>query len=209
MKNSERRAALDDIVKEIPRLRRFARYLAKDITYADDLVQDCLLRAVAKIDSWQPGTNLRAWLFVILKNVFLNNLRTSKREIITDFTLEDEVPLSAPARQESSMALLELNRQFLKLSHEHQEILLLVAVEGFKYDEAAEILNLPIGTIRSRLARARQALVSLGEERDMADDANLNATRLITDRASQKLLKRAPIKSAAQTGYKKRGVHFQ
>lgn len=143
---------------EIPRLRRYARYLTRDVVYADDLVQECLVRAVANIDSWQPGTNLRAWLLVILKNAFRNDLRRKKREQTVSTDLPDGFGPSVAAGQEARMALLEVRDAFLDLSEEHREILLLVAVEGLQYEEAAIILDVPIGTVRSRLARARQAL---------------------------------------------------
>lgn len=143
---------------EIPRLRRYARYLTRDAVYADDLVQECLVRAVANIDSWQPGTNLRAWLLVILKNAFRNDLRRKKREQTVSTDLPDGFGPSVAAGQEARMALLEVRDAFLDLSEEHREILLLVAVEGLQYEEAAIILDVPIGTVRSRLARARQAL---------------------------------------------------
>lgn len=209
MKKSEHQKTLDNMVSEIPRLRRFARYLAKDSNYADDLVQDCLVRAVEKIHTWQEGTNLRAWLFVILKNVFLNNLRISKREIITDFSEENEIPLTAPAAQESSIALKELNRQFQKLSHDHQEILFLIAVEGFKYDEAAEILKLPIGTIRSRLARARQALVNLSDEQDSLDEKNQEQAFRVPVPALKPHTSTLSMPPQPEPKVKKRGVRFQ
>jgi RNA polymerase sigma-70 factor (ECF subfamily) len=149
---------LELVEAEIPRLRRFARYLTRDIDRADDLVQECLTRAVAKIDSWKPGTNLRAWLFVILRNCHINELRRGQRmsalgEMSTDY---DVVP--TPASQEAHISLLEVRDAYLNLSEEHREVLLLVAIEGLQYEEAAAILDVAVGTIRSRLSRARQAL---------------------------------------------------
>lgn len=143
---------------EIPRLRRFARYLTRDVDRADDLVQDCLTRAVAKIDSWSPGTNLRAWLFVILRNCHINEIRRGQRaramgEMSSDY---DMVP--TPASQEAHISLLEVRDAYLNLSEEHREVLLLVAIEGLRYEEAATVLEVAVGTIRSRLSRARQAL---------------------------------------------------
>jgi RNA polymerase sigma-70 factor (ECF subfamily) len=148
----------DLIEAEIPRLRRFARYLVRDRDRADDLVQECLTRAIAKIDSWTPGTNLRAWLFVILRNCHINEVRRGQRlsslgEMSSDYEL-----MPTPASQEAHMSLLEVRDAYLKLSEEHREVLLLVAIEGLQYEEAAEILAVPIGTIRSRLSRARQSL---------------------------------------------------
>lgn len=149
---------LKRIEAEIPRLRRYARYLERDVDRADDLVQECLTRAIAKIDTWTPGTNLRAWLFVILKNCHINEIRRTRRvgtvnEINVDY---DVVP--TPANQEAHISLLEVREAYLKLSLEHREVLLLVAIEGLQYHEAAAILEIAVGTIRSRLSRARQAL---------------------------------------------------
>ncbi len=150
---------LQHIEQEIPRLRRYARYLRREPDHADDLVQECLSRAIAKIDTWQPGTNLRAWLFVILRNCHINEIRREQRVV----SLEDESPasepaLSVPGSQETRVALAEVHRAYLSLSEEHREVLLLVAIEGLQYEEAAEILEVPLGTVRSRLSRARQAL---------------------------------------------------
>jgi RNA polymerase sigma-70 factor (ECF subfamily) len=143
------------IEAEIPHLRRFARYLARDIDRGDDLVQECLTRAIAKNDTWTPGTNLRAWLFTILKNCHINDLRRARRAD----EMPDEHPLlTVPANQDAHVGLLEVRDAYLRLSDEHREVLLLVAIEGLQYDEAAAILNVPVGTIRSRLSRARQAL---------------------------------------------------
>ncbi len=157
----EKDAALNGIEDEIPRLRRFARYLTRDPDYADDLVQECLIRAVEKIDSWQPGTNLRAWLLVILKNVFRNDLRKKGREVSFSPQEDSDLTVAVPAAQDARMALLEVRDAFLKLSEEHREILLLVAIEGLKYEEAAVVLDVPVGTVRSRLSRARLALRDL------------------------------------------------
>jgi RNA polymerase sigma-70 factor, ECF subfamily len=159
---------LDLIEMEIPRLRRYARYLARDADRADDLVQECLTRAIAKVDSWTPGTNLRAWLFVILRNCHINEVRRGQRTSLIGEASSDYEIVPTPASQESHINLLEVRDAYLNLSEEHREVLLLVAIEGLQYEEAAAILGVPVGTIRSRLSRARQAL------RDALDD------RLIT-----------------------------
>lgn len=149
--------ALARLEGEIPHLRRFARYLARDVSLADDLVQECLTRAVANIDSWQSGTNLRAWLFVILRNAFLNERRKKKHDTVP--LADDGHPaLTVTGGQESGMALKEVNDALLKLSHDHREIIMLIGVEGMSYEEVSAILDVPLGTVRSRLARARQAL---------------------------------------------------
>jgi RNA polymerase sigma-70 factor, ECF subfamily len=153
---------MDDVIRqiehEIPRLRRYARYLRREPHHADDLVQECLSRAIAKIDTWQPGTNLRAWLFVILRNCHINEIRREHRMDSLDDTPLDEPALITPANQETSVALSEVRKAYLSLSEEHREVLLLVAIEGLQYEEAAAILEVPLGTVRSRLSRAREAL---------------------------------------------------
>ena len=149
------------IEAEIPHLRRFARYLARDIDRGDDLVQECLTRAIAKNATWTPGTNLRAWLFTILKNCHINDLRRARRAD----EMPDEHPLlTVPANQDAHIGLLEVRDAYLRLSDEHREVLLLVAIEGLQYDEAAAVLDVPVGTVRSRLSRARAALRDTLEE---------------------------------------------
>jgi RNA polymerase sigma-70 factor (ECF subfamily) len=155
------------IEAEIPHLRRFARYLARDIDRGDDLVQECLTRAIAKNETWTPGTNLRAWLFTILKNCHINDLRRARR---ADEMPEEHPMLTVPANQDAHIGLLEVRDAYLRLSGEHREVLLLVAIEGLQYDEAAAVLDVPVGTVRSRLSRARQALRdALAEAGQVAD----------------------------------------
>jgi RNA polymerase sigma-70 factor (ECF subfamily) len=146
------------IEAEIPRLRRYARYLDRDADRADDLVQECLARAIGRIETWTPGTNLRAWLFVILKNCYINEVRRGRRVGAVSETGGDYDWVPTPASQEAHISLLEVRDAYANLSQEHREVLLLVAIEGLQYEEAAAILKVAVGTIRSRLSRARQAL---------------------------------------------------
>ena len=146
---------------EIPRLRRYARALTRDSNRADDLVQDTLVRGLAKAHLWQPGTDIRAWLFTIMHNQYVNNVRQARREgAIIDV---DEVAstLVATADPTASRQLSEFDCALGKLSKGQREVVLLVGLEGVSYDEAAKIIRVPIGTIRSRLGRAREALRSL------------------------------------------------
>lgn len=149
-------ATIKLIEAEIPRLRRYARFLVGDIDRADDLVQECLSRAIAKIDSWQTGTNMRAWLFTIMRNCHFNELRRRSRSPILEDA--DTALAVAPGNQETHLALQEVRRAFLGLSEEHRDVLVLVAIEGLSYEEAAAVIGVPIGTVRSRTSRARQAL---------------------------------------------------
>jgi RNA polymerase sigma-70 factor (ECF subfamily) len=151
----------------IPKLRRYARSLTRDPDRADDLVQDCLVRAIRKAHLWQSGTDLRAWLFTIMHNQHVNDVRQGVRSGST-VTLEDAEPfLMTPARQQGSLALRDLARALARLSEERRQVLLLTGLEGMRYEEIADILCVPVGTVRSRLSRARTALEELlGGQRD-------------------------------------------
>jgi RNA polymerase sigma-70 factor (ECF subfamily) len=155
------RETISAMKAEIPRLRRFARYMTRDADYSDDLVQECLTRAIANIDSWQPGTNLRAWLFVILKNVFRNDKRRAQHDMAYRSGLERDARLVVPAQQHNHLVLTEVQQAFHQLTEDHREVLMLIAVEGLRYEEAATILNISVGTVKSRLSRARTALRTL------------------------------------------------
>jgi RNA polymerase sigma-70 factor, ECF subfamily len=168
---------LQQIEQEIPRLRRYARYLCRDVDQADDLVQECLLRSIAKIESWQPGTNLRAWLFVILRNAYISEVRRSTRMPFSPSSPEDDLRLVVSGGQEASVALFEVRAALDALSVEHREVVHLVAVEGLKYEEAAEVLDVPTGTVRSRLSRARLAL------RERLESARAPAPAFLSRRA--------------------------
>ncbi len=158
---SDHRETISAMKAEIPRLRRFARYMTRDADYSDDLVQECLTRAIANIGSWQPGTNLRAWLFVILKNVFRNDKRRAQHDMAYRSGLERDAPLFVPAQQHNHVVLSEVQQAFLQLTEDHREVLMLIAVEGLRYEEAAAVLNISVGTVKSRLSRARTALRAL------------------------------------------------
>lgn len=145
----------ESIVGLIPRLRRYARALVGDRAAADDLVQDTLERAWAKLHLYRRGTDLRAWMFTVMHNVFVNQLRASRPGV----QLEDDMPeLSRPARETESLELRDLDRAIRRLPAEQREVLLLVVLEDMSYDEAARTLGIPIGTVMSRLARAREKL---------------------------------------------------
>lgn len=147
--------------EQIPRLRRYARALTRDVNRADDLVQDTLVRALAKQHLWQAGTNLRAWLFTLMHNQHVNDVRRSNREG-GNIDVDDMASvLVANTDPTSSRQLHELERALNRLPLEQRESILLVGLEGLRYDEAASILGVPIGTVRSRLSRGREALRKL------------------------------------------------
>jgi len=156
---------------EIPRLRRYARALTRDVSRADDLVQSCLTRAVAKQHLWQYGTDLRAWLFTILHNQHVNDVRRSIREG-TLVELADAPQLTVQSNAISALQLRDLETALGKLAPEQRQVILLVGLEGMAYDEVAAVLNVPVGTVRSRLSRGRDQLRRLMgiEEKPVADE---------------------------------------
>jgi RNA polymerase sigma-70 factor, ECF subfamily len=143
---------------EIPRLRRYARALTRDASRADDLVQSCLARALTKSHLWQPGTDLRAWLFTILHNQHVNDVRRAVREGVVVAVEDVEPLLTVPSTQAATLQLRDLDRAMGRLPEEQRQVLLLVGLEGMRYDEVAAVLNVPVGTVRSRLSRGRDML---------------------------------------------------
>jgi RNA polymerase sigma-70 factor (ECF subfamily) len=146
------------IEAEIPRLRRYARALTRDLSAADDLVQDCLARALSKVHLWQAGTDLRAWLFTILHNQYVNHVRRAVREGAAVGLSETEPMLTSQPNQNKRLELRDLERAIARLPEEQRAVLLLVGLEGMRYEEVAVILDVPVGTIRSRLSRGREML---------------------------------------------------
>jgi RNA polymerase sigma-70 factor (ECF subfamily) len=142
---------------QIPRLRRYARALTRDVSRADDLVQSCLARAVAKQHLWQYGTDLRAWLFTILHNQHVNDIRRSVREG-SNVTLEEAPELTVQSNAIPRLQLRDLEAALGKLPPEQRQVILLIGLEGMRYDEVAVIMGVPIGTVRSRLSRGRDQL---------------------------------------------------
>jgi RNA polymerase sigma-70 factor (ECF subfamily) len=152
-----------EIEAEIPRLRRYARALTRDVAAADDLVQDCLARALGKLHLWQRGTDLRAWLFTILHNQYVNHVRRAVREGTAVGLSDSEPLLTRAAHQGQGLELRDLERAMARLPEEQRSAILLVGLEGMRYEEVAAVLDVPVGTIRSRLSRGRDALRRLME----------------------------------------------
>jgi RNA polymerase sigma-70 factor (ECF subfamily) len=144
--------------EQIPRLRRYGRALTRDVNRADDLVQDTLVRALSKQHLWQPGTNLRAWLFTLMHNQHVNDVRRNNREGVVVDVDDVAASLIATTDPTAGCRLAELERALARLPIEQREVILLVGLEGMRYDDAAEVLAVPIGTVRSRLSRARETL---------------------------------------------------
>ena len=164
-----------ELTEVIPHLRAFARGLCGRPDMADDLVQEALMKAWAAQDRFEPGTSMRAWTFVILRIAYLTDMRRNRFRGEYDETVAERI-LTAPAGQEEPIHLSDMHRALLTLPPERREALLLVGAGGFSYEEAAEICGCAVGTIKSRVGRARAALNSMLDEgaipkRSINDDA--------------------------------------
>jgi RNA polymerase sigma-70 factor, ECF subfamily len=150
----------DELLAELKNLRAFAISLCGSISLADDLVQEALLRAWSKSERFQPGTNMRAWLFTILRNLYYSNFRKRAREV-QDSDGVHALRLTVSGDQESHLDLEDFRTALTKLPAEQREVLTLIGAGGLSYEEAAAICKVEIGTIKSRLSRARTKLVEL------------------------------------------------
>jgi RNA polymerase sigma-70 factor (ECF subfamily) len=149
-----------DILAAVPGLRAFAISLCGNVDRADDLVQEALLRALANIHSFQPGTNMSAWLFTILRNHFRSEYRKRRREV-EDADGHYAESLTSHPEQHGQLELSEFRSALTKLPDEQREALILVGASGFSYEEAADICGCAIGTVKSRVNRARTRLAEL------------------------------------------------
>jgi RNA polymerase sigma-70 factor (ECF subfamily) len=183
----ERAAFKRDLEAVIPHLRAFARGLCGRPDVADDLVQEALMKAWAAQDRFEPGTSMRAWTFVILRNAYLTDMRRNRFRGEYDEGVAERI-LTAPAGQEEPIHLSDLYRALLTLPPERREALLLVGAGGFSYEEAAEICGCAVGTIKSRVGRARAALTEMltdgsiprrSTRDDIAHDAILQELELV------------------------------
>lgn len=147
--------ARPDLIEHLPRLRRYARALTGDASRADDLVQDTLERALAKLDLWQPGSDLRAWLFTLMHNLFVNQIRVRRPQ---ETVIDDAPDQPVSGGQLEAMAARDIHAALARLPEEQRAVLLLVGLEQFGYAEAAQVLGVPVGTVMSRLARAREKM---------------------------------------------------
>jgi RNA polymerase sigma-70 factor (ECF subfamily) len=153
--------AVDDIreliVQNIPRLRRYARAMTGNRSRADDLVQDALERAWSRRYLWRRGSDLRAWLFTIMHNIFVNQIRQN-REAHGHVPFDDDHDTPATAVSDQGLAIRDLARALEQLPAEYREVVLLVGLEQMSYGEVAKVLGVPPGTIMSRLSRGRERL---------------------------------------------------
>ena len=147
-----------DLDAVVPRLRRYARALTGNREAADDLTQDTLERAWTKRALWQSGTNLRAWMFTVMHNLFINGTRSVRPMVSLDDVGVDDAGPSPGTSVETGVVLGELSRALALLPEEQREVLLLVGLEQFSYAEASDVLGVPLGTVMSRLSRGRERL---------------------------------------------------
>ena len=158
--NDAQRVIREEMVALLPRLRRYALSLTGKAADADDLVQDTIVRALRSIDQWQPGTQLDRWMFRITKNLWLDNMRAGQvRRRAASEALPPE-PLDGERAMQSHIELDATRRALQELPEEQRLVVALVLIDGMSYRDAADVLEVPIGTVTSRLARARVALAA-------------------------------------------------
>ncbi len=159
----------DQIEALLPRLTRYARVLTRDVVAADDLVQDCIARALAKIHLWEPGTDLRAWLFAILHSQHINSLRRDARRRASIDMLKAQQASTQLPNQHDRLEFREVERALAKLPENQRSLILLVGLEGMGYEDAASVVKIPLGTVRSRIGRGRETLRRLTERLPAGD----------------------------------------
>lgn len=154
---------LDELQRTLPHLRRYARSLTRDDTQADDLVQDTLERAITRRHRFRKGSNLRSWAFTLMHNLYIDGCRrTRRRQAVSFDETQSRAMESAPANQLWALQLRDFSNCFRRLRSDEQEVLLLVGVRGLPYEEAARELGIALGTVKSRLFRARMHLREAG-----------------------------------------------
>ena len=167
----------DELVTHIPALRAFALSLTRNGSLADDMVQDTLVKGWTKIDSFQEGTNMRAWLFTILRNTYYSNRRKAGREV-SDVDGVMTNSLSEKPAHDGRLQMKDFRVAFEQLNDEQREALILVGASGFSYEEAADMCGVAVGTIKSRTNRGRARLAEImglneNEALEMTDSATM------------------------------------
>lgn len=178
----------DELPLHLPALRAFAISLTRNVSSADDLVQDSIVKAWSSFDKFEAGTNMRAWLFTILRNTFYSSVRKGRREVADPEGVHTGGLYEKPAH-DGRLAMTDFLAAFNQLSPVHREVLILVGASGFSYEEAAEMTGVAVGTVKSRASRARLRLAELlgleaGEE------------ILGTDAATMAVMSRSPVRAA-------------
>jgi RNA polymerase sigma-70 factor, ECF subfamily len=153
----------EDLLACIPHLRAYARFLTGNRERADDLVQDALVRALTASHQFQAGTNLKAWIFTILRNLFYNEIRKNRLKVQSIDDIPGEGPATPPT-QDVNLEFADFRRAFWQLGQSQREVLIMVGASGLSYEEAAEICGCAVGTIKSRVSRARRELLKILQE---------------------------------------------
>ncbi|MDD9724502.1 RNA polymerase sigma factor [Roseovarius sp. SK2] len=166
----------DELVEHLGPMRAFAMSLTRNSALADDMVQDALVKAWTNIDKFEPGTNMRAWLFTILRNTYYSHHRKARREV-SDTDGELAASLAKKPDHDGRLQMRDFHTAFEKLPDEQREALVLVGAGGFSYEEAAETCGVAVGTIKSRVNRARARLVELMH---LDEDQVLETTDAVT-----------------------------
>lgn len=179
----------DRLADHLPALRAFAISLTRNIAAADDLVQETILKAWSNIDKFDPATNLQAWLFTILRNTYYSALRKTRREVADSDGTHAAGMAEKPAH-DGRLAFGDFQRAFDQLSPEHREVLILVGASGFSCEEAAEMMGVAVGTVKSRASRARKRLAELMH---LAEGEDLFSG---TDGATQAVISRSVVAAA-------------
>lgn len=168
----------DALVEHLPAMRAFAISLTHDAALADDMVQDALVKAWTHIDRFEPDTNMRAWLFTILRNTYYSSRRKARREVPDTDGVHTRTLAEKPAH-DGRLQMNDFRMAFAQLSDEQREALLLVGASGFSYEETADMCGVAVGTIKSRIGRARQRLAELldlqdNEKLELTDEATIS-----------------------------------
>ena len=150
----------EELVEHLPALRAFAISLTRNVAAADDLVQDTIVKAWTNLDKFEAGSNLRAWLFTILRNTFYSDKRKRRREVADPEGIHAAALFEKPAH-DGRLAFADFRAAFDRLSPEHREVLILVGASGFSYEEAAGMMGVAVGTVKSRANRARLRLCEM------------------------------------------------
>lgn len=177
------------IVKFLPNLRAFALSLCRNSAQADDLVQDTILKAWSNFDKFDPDTKIEAWLFTILRNTFYSALRKSRREVSDSDGAHAAKMFTRPAH-DGRLAFNDFERAFDQLSPEHREVLILVGASGYSTEEAAALMGVAVGTVKSRASRARKRLAEIMKLTEGEDVLGS------TDATTAAVLSQAPVVSA-------------
>ena len=167
----------DELVSHLPAMRAFAMSLTRNAAAADDLVQDAVVKAWGNFDKFQAGTNLRAWLFTILRNTYYSLYRKRRREV-EDPDGKMAGKMSEKPAHDGHLAMSDFRTAFAKLTDEQREVLILIGAEGFSYEEAAVTCGCAVGTVKSRTNRARKRLAELmqlddGDQLELTDSATM------------------------------------